>query len=208
MSEGRKSPLASNLQTCQSQGRIQDLRRGSLSEMEVGPTGRIQADEVSRSWWPFVNYTALKNELQCPKRQQWLCLGGVRRSRSSYVLCRLIYSEDGKVTCWGRLFQERAAAIGNDRPLTVKRRIARRTYAISGDGAMHDLDVGIITFRVRRNVYWSRPSVSACLCLAVFQHYCTDPDVTWGMVVGRWCTLVVQYSAHLQSVHGFHCYDN
>jgi len=22
--------------------------------------------------------------------------------------------------------------------------------------------------------------VSVCLSLAVFQHYCTDPDVTWG----------------------------
>jgi len=50
MSEGRKSPLASNLQTCQSRGRIPDLRRGSLSEMEVGLSGRIQADEVPRSW--------------------------------------------------------------------------------------------------------------------------------------------------------------
>jgi len=29
----------------------------------------------------------------------------------------------------------------------------------------------------RRNVYWSRPSVSVCLSLAVFPHYCTDPDL-------------------------------
>ena len=40
----------------------------------------------------------------------------------------------------------------------------------------------------RRNVQWSRPSVSACLsvCLSVclslaaFPHYCMDPDVSWG----------------------------
>jgi len=32
--------------------------------------------------------------------------------------------------------------------------------------------------------YWSRPSVclSVCLSFAAFPHYCTDPDVTWGMV--------------------------
>ena len=28
-----------------------------------------------------------------------------------------------------------------------------------------------------RNVYWSRASV--CLSLALFPHYCMDPDVTW-----------------------------
>ena len=48
--------------------------------------------------------------------------------------------------------------------------------------------------------------VSICLSLAAFQHYCTDPDVTWGMV-GE-CRLVVHYWADLQSVHGFRCYDN
>jgi len=59
-----------------------------------------------------------------------------------------------------------------------------------------------------RNVYWSRESVcrSVCLSLATFPHYCTDPNVTWGTVVGA--PLVVQYWADLQSVHGFRCYDN
>jgi len=35
-----------------------------------------------------------------------------------------------------------------------------------------------------RNVYWSRASVYlfVCLSLAAFLQYCTDPDVTWGMV--------------------------
>jgi len=45
-----------------------------------------------------------------------------------------------------------------------------------------------------QNVYWSRP------------HYCMDPDVSWRN--GRRCPLVVHYWAHLQSVHGFCCYDN
>ena len=45
-----------------------------------------------------------------------------------------------------------------------------------------------------------------CLSLAVCRQYCMDPDVTlWN---GRGCPLVVNYQADLQSVHGFHCYDN
>jgi len=48
--------------------------------------------------------------------------------------------------------------------------------------------------------------VSVCLSLAAFPHYCKDPDVTWGNCRG--CLLVVHYWADLQSVHGFHCYDN
>jgi len=44
-----------------------------------------------------------------------------------------------------------------------------------------------------------------CLSLAAFPHYCTDSDVTWGMVG---VALVVHYWADLQSVHGFCCYDN
>ena len=47
-----------------------------------------------------------------------------------------------------------------------------------------------------RNVYWSRASVCVrvyvcvsvclydCLSAAACQHYCTDPDVTWGMLGG------------------------
>ena len=39
-----------------------------------------------------------------------------------------------------------------------------------------------------------------------FTHYCMDLDVTWGN--GRGCPLAVHYWADLQSVHGFHFYDN
>ena len=54
-----------------------------------------------------------------------------------------------------------------------------------------------------RNVYWLHACLRVCLCtclsLAACPHYCTDPDVTWGMVggalqlcaIGRicnWCT--------------------
>jgi len=46
----------------------------------------------------------------------------------------------------------------------------------------------------------------ACLSLAAFPHYCTDPDVSWGN--GRECPPVVPYWADLQSLHGFRCYDN
>jgi len=51
-----------------------------------------------------------------------------------------------------------------------------------------------------------------CVCLSVspflaaFPHYCTYPDVTWGMVGDA--PIVVYYWADLQSVHGFRCYDN
>jgi len=48
--------------------------------------------------------------------------------------------------------------------------------------------------------------VSVCLSLAAFPHYCTDPNVTWG--VGRGCLLVVHKWADWQSVHGFRFYDN
>jgi len=48
--------------------------------------------------------------------------------------------------------------------------------------------------------------VSVCLSLAAFRHFCTDPDVTWRN--GSGFPLVVHYSAGLQSVHGFRCYDN
>ena len=47
-----------------------------------------------------------------------------------------------------------------------------------------------------RDVYWS--STSVCLSLAAFPHYCTDLDVTWGMVG---VPLVVHYWADLQLVH-------
>jgi len=33
-----------------------------------------------------------------------------------------------------------------------------------------------------QNVLWSRASVCVSVCLCVRPHYCTDPDVTWGVV--------------------------
>jgi len=47
--------------------------------------------------------------------------------------------------------------------------------------------------------------VSVCLSAAACL-YCTDPDVTWG-VVGD-APLVVHYWAELQSVNGLRCYGN
>jgi len=48
----------------------------------------------------------------------------------------------------------------------------------------------------------TRVYASVCmLSLAAFLHYCTDPDVTWGMVV-------MHYWTDLESVHGFCCHDN
>jgi len=51
-----------------------------------------------------------------------------------------------------------------------------------------------------------RVCLCVCLTAAACPLYCTDPDVTWGY--GRGCLLVVHYWTDLQSVHGFHCYDN
>ena len=48
--------------------------------------------------------------------------------------------------------------------------------------------------------------VFVCLSLTAFPQYCTDMDVTWGMVGVPY--IVVYYWAGLQSVHGFRCYDN
>jgi len=52
----------------------------------------------------------------------------------------------------------------------------------------------------------TRVCVSVCVSLAAFQHYCADPDITWGN--DRGCLLDVRCWADLQSVHGFRCYDN
>jgi len=64
--------------------------------------------------------------------------------------------------------------------------------------------------RRRRKMYCGQARLcvclSVCLSAAACQQYCTDPDVTWG-VVGR-CPLVVHYWADLQSVHGLRCYGN
>jgi len=50
-----------------------------------------------------------------------------------------------------------------------------------------DYPVTVITFRVsrrRREMYCghARLCVSVCLCAAACPHYCTEPDVTWGVV--------------------------
>ena len=49
-------------------------------------------------------------------------------------------------------------------------------------------------------------ATAVCVSIAAFPHYCTDPGVTWWNDGG--CSLVVHYSADLQSLHGFRCYDN
>ena len=67
----------------------------------------------------------------------------------------------------------------------------------------------IITFRVRRSrceQYIGHGRLCVCLSLDEFPHYCTDSNVTWRN--GRVYPLVVHYSADLQSVYGFRCYDN
>ena len=71
----------------------------------------------------------------------------------------------------------------------------------------------VITFRVSRRpreMYFGHARLcvclSVCLSAAACQHYCTDPDVSWGS--GRGCPLVVHYWADLQSVHGMRCYGN
>jgi len=59
--------------------------------------------------------------------------------------------------------------------------------------------------RPRRNVCWSRPSVSACLSLTVFIHYCTDPDVTWECYgVPSSCALLGRFAIGAR----FSCSDN
>jgi len=58
------------------------------------------------------------------------------------------------------------------------------------------LSTSVITFRVsrrRREMYSGHARLCVCLCLsaAACQHYCTDPDVTWGMVgVSPSCALL------------------
>jgi len=79
---------------------------------------------------------------------------------------------------------------------------------------MNNYDYILRELQTMQNVLWSRASVCAfvcvclCVCLsaAVRPHYCTDPDVTWGMVEAA--PLVVHYCADLQSGHGLRCYGN
>ena len=67
----------------------------------------------------------------------------------------------------------------------------------------------IFTFCVScrwRDMYIGYTHVSVCLSLTACPHCCMDPDVTLG--IGRGCPVVVHYWVDLQSVRGFHCYDN
>ena len=58
----------------------------------------------------------------------------------------------------------------------------------------------------RDEMYISHGRLCVCLSVAAFQHYCTDPDVSWRN--GRACHLAVHCWADLQSVHVFRYYDN
>ena len=76
------------------------------------------------------------------------------------------------------------------------------------------INQSIITLRVsrrRREMYSSHARLSVCLSAAACPHYCTDPDVTWGMVadtlplvvqlldgfaIGAWVALLWQHSAN------------
>jgi len=81
--------------------------------------------------------------------------------------------------------------------------------------ALHCCMPAFITFRVsrrRHEMYIGHMHLCVCVCvclylsLAIFPHYCTDPDVTW--TNGRECPLIVHCWADLQSLHWFRCYDN
>jgi len=57
----------------------------------------------------------------------------------------------------------------------------------------------IITFLVsrrRREMYIGHGRLCVCLSLAAFTQYCTDPDLTWGMMRRR-CGLTSNYFDHL-----------
>ena len=55
-------------------------------------------------------------------------------------------------------------------------------------------------------MYIGHGRLCICLSLDAFPHYCTDLDVSWGMVGG--CPLVVHYWAEWQLVDVFHRCDN
>jgi len=75
---------------------------------------------------------------------------------------------------------------------------------------------GLVTFcvsRRRRKMYCGHARLCVCVCLclsaAVRPHYCTDPDVTWGVVeaapscaqlgefaLGAWVALLWQHNAN------------
>jgi len=65
--------------------------------------------------------------------------------------------------------------------------------------------------RVRRSrgemyIGYGHVCVSVCLYLAAFPQYCTDPNVTWGMVgAPSSCALLGGFAI---GARGFRCYDN
>ena len=94
-------------------------------------------------------------------------------------------------------------------------RLCAHTYVGRLLTAIFQLNLGVscfITFRVshrRREMHsgHGRQCVCLCVCLSFVSlpHYCTDPDVTEGMIgVPSSCALL----GGLQSVHRFRCYDN
>ena len=93
----------------------------------------------------------------------------------------------------------------------------------------------LVTFRVRRSrgeMYIGHDRLCLCVCqcqyIAAFPHYCTGPDVTWGMVgvspgcallgwfaIGARVSLLWQHSAEREMLAsactrmpGFFCYEN
>jgi len=67
--------------------------------------------------------------------------------------------------------------------------IASQRWDVFWDTVYNGRKMVVVTFRVRRSrgemyVGHSHLCVSVWLSLAAFPHYCTDPDVRWGMVVG------------------------
>jgi len=102
---------------------------------------------------------------------------------------------------------------------TVKPRCTKSTILNDNDGTTTTIVVVvviiiIITFRVsrrRREMYCghARLCVSVCLSIAACPHYCTGPDVTWGVVgdapscalldgfaIGAWVALLWQHNAN------------
>ena len=55
-------------------------------------------------------------------------------------------------------------------------------------------------------MYSGHGRLCVCRSLTAFPHYCTDRDVNCENATQ--CPLVVHYWVDLQSVNGFHCYDN
>jgi len=86
--------------------------------------------------------------------------------------------------------------------------IVKRNSSSNCNGKVSWMQWAVVTFHERRSrgeMYIGHGRLCVCLSLAAFQHYCMDPDVSWGN--GRGCPLVVHYWADLQLVHRFCCYN-